>query len=224
VSTLEIRDLRAGYGQIEVLHGVDLTFPDRATVAIVGRNGAGKSTLLRCVAGLVPQRGGCMQWDGDEIRDRSAYERALAGIVLVPEQRNVFPSLTVRENLELFAHGEPIDPAVAAFPEIERFLERRAGTLSGGERQMVALSHALLRPAQLLLFDEVSRGLSPAVAARFYDRVVALTGTGRTNVIVEQYLDDALRVADIVYVLRRGEVAFVGEPGELRDATEIAAS
>jgi branched-chain amino acid transport system ATP-binding protein len=136
----------------------------------------------------------------------------------------VFPALTVRENLVLFARGGPIDPALDAFPEIRRFLDRRAGTLSGGERQMVALSHALLRPAQLLLFDEVSRGLSPAVTARFYDRVVSLTSPRRTNVIVEQYLDDALRVADLVYVLRRGEIAFVGEPNELRDAAAIASS
>jgi branched-chain amino acid transport system ATP-binding protein len=223
MSRLEIRGARAGYGQVEALHGVDLTIPDGTTVAIIGRNASGKSTLLRCIAGLVPLRGGSMRWGGDDLAKASAYERASMGIVLVPEQRNVFPGLTVRENLQLFARGTPLDPAFATFPELEPLAERLAGTLSGGERQMVALSHALLRPAHLLLFDEVSRGLAPAIVGRFYDRIVALTAPGRTNVIVEQYLDDALRVADLVYLLRRGEVAFAGEPSELRDTGAVVA-
>jgi branched-chain amino acid transport system ATP-binding protein len=171
---------------------VDLAIPSGANVAIVGRNAAGKSTLLRCVAGLLPVRSGTISWVGRDITSSSAYERASEGMVLVPDGRNVFSALTVRENLALFAQGDDVAPAIDAFPALDRLLDRRAATLSGGERQMVALSHPLLRPARLVLFDEVSRGLSPAAAGRFYDRVVSRRSPERTYVsLVEQYLGRA---------------------------------
>jgi branched-chain amino acid transport system ATP-binding protein len=215
---LHLRDVRAGYGRVEVLHGVDIDVPAGAIVAIVGRNGAGKSTLLRCIAGLIPTRRGTIRWDGRIIGGWSAHDRAARGMALVPDGRNVFPSLTVRENLSLFASGGDLGPALDTFPAIERLLERRAGTLSGGERQMVALSAPLVRDARLVLFDEASRGLSPAAVAAFYDTIAARRGRDRSYVIVEQYLDDALRLADVVYVLGRGEVLFAGEPAELSAA------
>lgn len=213
---LELSGVRAGYGRVEVLHGIDAAFPVDATVAIVGPNAAGKSTLLRCIAGLVPVRSGTIRWAGRDITDTPAYDRAASGMVLVPDARNVFDALSVRENLALFAGGADIEPAIDTFPALGEMLDRPAATLSGGERQMVALSHPLVRSARLVLFDEVSRGLSPVAVARFYDRIAARRSPGRTDVIVEQYVDDALRVADVVYVLRRGEVAFAGEPAELR--------
>lgn len=209
---LEVRDVRAGYGRVEVLHGVDVTIPAGATVAVVGPNGAGKSTLLRCIAGLLPVRSGIVEWSGRDITNRSAYDRAADGMVLVPDGHNVFTALTVRENLTLFSQGEQFDAAIDAFPALAGLLERRAGTLSGGERQMVALSHPLLRSARFVLLDEASRGLSPGAADRFYDRIAGLRAPDRSLVIVEQYLDGALRLADIAYRMRRGEVVYSGDP------------
>lgn len=212
---LAIHGLCAGYGPVEVLHDVDLAVPAGSTVALLGANAAGKSTLLRCIVGVVPLRAGTIRWAGRSIAHRSPYDRASAGLVFVPDERNVFESLTVAETLELFAGGGPSEPAFEAFGELGRLRHRRVGTLSGGERQMVAICRALVRPGRLRLFDEVSRGLAPAVVARCYDAIARSRAPEGADVIVEQYLADALRVADLVYVLRRGEVVFAGEPGEL---------
>jgi branched-chain amino acid transport system ATP-binding protein len=212
---LELVDVRAGYGPVEVLHGVTLGFPPGSVVALLGRNGAGKSTLLRVLAGTLALRSGVVRWRGRDITRMPAYARAADGLALVPDEHSVFTDLSVRENLELFASGGEVDPALEVFPELGARLDQRAGTLSGGERQMVALSRVMLRPAGAILLDEVSRGLSPGVVVRLSDAIAGLAGSDRVVVIVEQYLQDVLRLADTVYVLRRGEVAFAGEPSEL---------
>jgi len=210
-----VENARAGYGPIEVLHGLSMSFPAGSTVAVLGRNGAGKSTLLRALAGIVRLTSGSVRWNDVDIANLDPYERAVKGMTLVPADNNVFGTLSVRENLEVFAAGNPLDPAMTAFPELERLLDQRGATLSGGERQMLALSRAVLRPGPVILLDEVSRGLSPIVVARLADIIGGLARSDRTIVMVEQYLHDALRLADIVYVLRRGEVVFSGEPNEL---------
>jgi branched-chain amino acid transport system ATP-binding protein len=212
---LELIDARAGYGPIEVLHGVTLSFPAGTTVALLGRNGAGKSTVLRALAGIVPLASGSVRWDDDDIGRLSPYARAKRGMTLIPDDDNVFATLSVRENLEVFAAGGSLDAAFAAFPELTSLVAHRAATLSGGERQMLALSRALLRDGSVIILDEVSRGLSPAIASRLADIISDLTRSDRVIIVVEQYLHDALRLADTVYVLRRGEVAFAGEPTEL---------
>ena len=212
---LEVVDGRAGYGPVEVLHGVTVRFPPGSVVALLGRNGAGKSTLLRVLAGTLGLRSGVVRWRGRDITRVPAYARAADGLALVPDEHNVFADMSVRENLELFAAGGSVDAALEVFPELGARLDQRAGTLSGGERQMVALSRVMLRPAGAILLDEVSRGLSPGVVARLADAVAGLAGPDRVVVIVEQYLHDVLRLADTVYVLRRGEIAFAGEPSEL---------
>ncbi len=212
---LELHGVRAGYGSVEVLHGVDMAAPAGCIVAMVGSNAAGKTTLLRCIAGLVAVRSGTISWAGRDITHTSAYERAARGMVLVPDRRNVFASLTVRENLELFARGADVDPAIETFPALADLLPRRTGTLSGGERKMVALSHAVVRPSRVVLLDEPSGGLSPLATSSFYDSLTRDRTTERTYIIVEQYLEDVVRVADIVYRLQRGRVEFAGEPGEL---------
>ena len=181
-------------------------------MAIVGSNSAGKTTLLRCIAGLIAARTGTIRWAGRDITNSSAYERAAQGMVLVPDERNVFPSLTVRENLELFAGDADLGPAIDTFPALEAMLARRVGTLSGGERQMVALARAVVRPARLVLLDEPSRGLSRAANSGFYDRLTNSRNAERTYIIVEQYLEDVLRVADIVYRLQRGRVGSLVSP------------
>jgi branched-chain amino acid transport system ATP-binding protein len=215
---LVLTDVRAGYGGVEVLHGVSLVVPALGVTALLGRNGAGKTTLLHALAGLVPLRSGRITWAGRDLRGWTVRERAEAGLLLVPERRGVFPDLSVRENLDVFARGEAerarLDEVLTALPVLAERLEQRAGSLSGGEQQVLALSRALLQRPRVLLLDELSSGLAPRVADQLFSVVAELAGSC-TVVLVEQYEDDALRLADVVYVLERGDVAFAGEPGEL---------
>ena len=218
---LSLRDVRAGYGAVEVLHGIDMDVPRGTLTALLGPNGAGKTTLLSVIAGLLPLRGGDVHWsgpDGEELdlRHSPPDARARAGMVLIPERRGIFAQLSVKENLEIFAgDGGDQQPALTSFPVLADRMSQRAGSLSGGEQQMLAMSRALLQHPRLLLLDEISLGLAPRVTRRLFDVVAELARSGTTVVLVEQYLSDALRLAEIVYVLARGEVAFAGEPGEL---------
>jgi branched-chain amino acid transport system ATP-binding protein len=212
---LELVGASAGYGSVEVLHGVTMGFPAGSVVALVGRNGAGKTTALRCLAGLVPLRAGSVRHDGDDITRISAQRRATDGLMLVPDEHGVFGELTVAENLAVLGSGHAIDPVLELFPELAGHLEQPAATLSGGEQQMLALSRLFLRPGYAVLVDELSRGLSPAVTARCYAALGDVASPERVVVIVEQYLHDVIRLADIVYVMARGRVTFAGEPTEL---------
>ena len=217
---VELVGARASFGPIEVLHGVSARFPAGAIVALLGRNGAGKSTLLRVLAGTMPLESGSVRWDGRDVSGWSAFDRAARGLTLVPDEGNVFGALSVRDNLRVFAGDGSTDAALVAFPELDPLLDQRAATLSGGERQMLALSRAVLRPGRVVLLDEVSRGLSPAVVPRLSEAIRKLADPARVVVIVEQYLHDVLQLADVVYVLRRGEIAFAGEPAELAGTTD----
>jgi branched-chain amino acid transport system ATP-binding protein len=213
---LSVRGLRAGYGAVEVLHGVDLDVPSGAVTALLGPNGAGKTTLLSVLAGLLRPTAGSLRWQDRDLVHLSPDARARDGLLLVPERRGIFATMTVRDNLEVFAgRGRPFDAAVTAFPVLGERLRQLAGSLSGGEQQMLAMSRALLSTPQLLLLDEISIGLAPRVTRQLFDVVHDLAVAGTTVVLVEQYLSDALRLADVVYVLSRGEVAFAGEPAEL---------
>ena len=165
---LELVNAHAGYGSVEVLHGVGLALPTGAVVAVVGRNGAGKTTLLRTIAGTLPLNSGTVCWQGRDVTNQTAQQRATVGLTFVPDENNVFVSLTVAENLALFGGDAPLDPVLTTFPELRALLDRRAGTLSGGEQQMLVLCRALLRPGRVVLLDEVSRGLSPTVQPRLY--------------------------------------------------------
>jgi branched-chain amino acid transport system ATP-binding protein len=216
---LLLTGVRAGHGAVEVLHGIDLAVPPQGVTALLGRNGAGKSTTLAVIAGLLPLRHGSVSWDGEDVTRWTTRRRAQAGMLLVLERRGVFAGLSVRENLDVFA-VEPsersrLGEVFAAFPVIEQRLDQRAGSLSGGEQQMLAMSRVLLQRPKLLLLDEVSFGLAPQVTGQLLDVVRELARTC-TVVLVEQYVDDALRLADVVYVLDRGDVVFAGEPGELQ--------
>ena len=213
---LALRDVRVGYGAVEVLHGVDLDVAEGSLTALLGPNGAGKTTLLSAVAGLLPVRTGQILWSGQDVATTPPDERARQGMLLVPERRGIFGSLSVRDNLEIFAgHNRDLSPAFEAFPILGQRLTQEAGSLSGGEQQMLAMSRALLGTPRLLLLDEISLGLAPRVTRLLFDVVADLAKSGTTVVLVEQYLSDALRLADVVYVLSRGEVAFAGEPSEL---------
>jgi branched-chain amino acid transport system ATP-binding protein len=211
MTLIALRRARVRYGPLEALHGLTVAAPGPGLTVLLGRNGSGRTTALGALAGTVPLSGGAVVWDGTDITRLPAYERARRGLVLVPERRAVFGSLTVRENLELAARD--VSPALAAYPELAPLLPRRAGTLSGGEQRMLALSRALLARARVVLVDEPAQGMSPAVAARTY---ALLSGLDACVVVAEQRLPPALREASaLVYELRRGTVAFCGEAAEL---------
>jgi branched-chain amino acid transport system ATP-binding protein len=215
---LVLTGARAGYGTVEVLHGLDLTVPQGKITALLGANGAGKSTTLRVLAGLIPLRSGSLVWDGTDITKLSAYQRARAGLMLVPDERAVFASLSVRENLEVIgeATGNPdISPALEAFPKLRERLPQRAGSMSGGERRQLALARALLARPKVLLIDELSLGLSPKVASELFAWLGTVAARGTTIVLADQYTEEALGLAEIAYVLHRGERTFAGDAAEL---------
>ncbi|MER6129566.1 ATP-binding cassette domain-containing protein [Streptomyces sp. NPDC001795] len=210
-----LRHARVRYGPLEALHGVTLVAPGPGLTVLLGRNGSGRTTALRALAGTVPLSGGAVVWDGADVTRVPAFERARRGMCLVPERQAVFGSLTVRENLELAARD--VAPALDAYPQLRPLLPRRAGTLSGGEQRMLALSRALLARARVVLVDEPAQGMSPAVAARTYE---LLAGLDACVVLAEQRLPPRLRAAPtgrtvLVHELRRGTVAFSGEAAEL---------
>ncbi|WP_329534815.1 ATP-binding cassette domain-containing protein [Streptomyces sp. NBC_01450] len=212
---ISLRHARVRYGPLEALHGVTLVAPGPGLTVLLGRNGSGRTTALRALAGTVPLSDGAVVWDGVNVTRLPAFERARRGLCLVPERRAVFGSLTVREHLELAAPA--FAPALDAYPQLEPLLPRRAGTLSGGEQRMLALSRALLARARVVLVDEPARGMSPAVAARTYE---LLGGLDACVVIAEQRLPPGLRERagrpTYVHELRRGAVAFSGETAEVR--------
>ncbi|QMU77849.1 ATP-binding cassette domain-containing protein [Streptacidiphilus sp. PB12-B1b] len=208
---------RVRYGPLEALHGVDLRIPSARITVLLGRNGAGRSTALHALAGSQPLSAGRVRWFGGAAAGRDitaldAFRRARLGMALVPAERAVFPSLSAAEHLSRLAPPAR-GAALELFPELRRLLERRAGTLSGGEQQLLALAVALAGPHRLLLLDELGRGLAAPVLARVHAALAAAVAAGRTVVLAEQRLPPGL-ATDLVYVLHRGSVAFVGEPGE----------
>ena len=220
----ELRRLSAGYGQGTVLDDVTLAVPDGVTVALLGPNGAGKTTLLRVAAGLLRPQTGEVVLDGRDITGDSADIRARTGICLVPEGRGVFPALTVAENLRLQAGGRQadLDPAFQAFPVLRQRRRQLAGTLSGGQQQMLALARVFLARPRLVLIDEASMGLAPKLVDEIFEAMEQLAAAGIGLLVVEQYVSRALALADYVYLLNKGRVTFVGEPAEL-DSDDVFA-
>ena len=229
MALLEVRGLRAGYGRTEVLRGVDLTVPEGSTVVLLGPNGAGKSTLLKTISGLLPVTAGDIRFRGEPIGRVSAHGRARRGVCLIPEGRGIFRRLTVRENLVVQADAgglnDAADRAAALFPVLADRLDQQAGTLSGGQQQMLALARALLSRPRLLLIDEPSLGLAPMVARD----IIALIGRLRAEwslavLLVEQNARLALDVADRAYVLQSGRVIASGSASELRQGDLLRSS
>jgi branched-chain amino acid transport system ATP-binding protein len=214
---LRLAGIRVRYGPLEALHGVTFDVAEGSVTALLGRNGAGKSSLLRAVAGYVRTSEGRITWQGADITRASIGHRAGRGVMLIPEDGGVFRALTVRENLELFASGAPVEPALEAFPPLRRMMARRAVLLSGGEQQMLALSRALVAPWSLLLVDELSHGLAPVLASRLYAVLSELAALHRDRAVLlaEPHPREVLELADRVHVLRRGEIVFGGPPGEV---------
>lgn len=200
---LELRDVRAGYGQLEVLHGVSLTVVAGEFVAVLGANGAGKTTLLKTISGYVRPTGGDLQVLGSATRPVPC-KLARAGLAFIGEDRQLFANLSVEQSLRLVQGGAK--RAFATFPELAALRRRRVGLLSGGEQQMLALGRALARKPALIVFDEVSQGLAPVIRERLFGILADVAAEGTAVLAVEQSVETALRVADTAVVLRRGEV------------------
>jgi branched-chain amino acid transport system ATP-binding protein len=225
---LEVRELRGGYGQVEVLRGIDLEIRAGEIVAILGSNGAGKSTLNNTVCGLIPSFAGSIRFEGRDITRARTTEIVAAGLVQVPEGRRVFPDLTVRENLLLGgyrrgrAHRDRnIERALAVFPRLAGRLSQRAGALSGGEQQMLAIGRGLMAEPRLLILDEPSLGLAPLLVEEMFALIGRLNAEGLAVLLVEQNVGQSLEVARRAYVLENGACAFHGTPAELLARPEL---
>jgi branched-chain amino acid transport system ATP-binding protein len=216
---LELRDITAGYQGHIVLRNVSLKVPDNAVVALLGPNGAGKTTILRVASGLLPPTGGQLLLAGDDVTGATTDELARRGVCHVPEGRGIFPTLSVRDNLRLQSpfdfDGQAHDAVSAVFPRLIERIDQIAGTLSGGEQQMLALAHAYVAEPTVVLLDEVSMGLAPTIVDEIFTYLDGLKRAGKALLLVEQYVARALDLADYVYILRKGRIEFAGEPKEL---------
>ena len=225
---LELTDIHAGYGRIEVLRGISLQVPQGSVVALLGPNGAGKTTTLKVASGQLEPTSGHVHIGGRHVNGATPDALARAGMCSVPEGRGIFPNLTVEENLRLAAYGGRVGEAEIrerSFDRFPRLAERRtqpAGKLSGGEQQMLAMSRALATDPALLLLDELSMGLAPLIVEELYEVVGQIAAEGVSVLVIEQFARTALAVADYGVVMVNGRITAVGEPADLED--EISAA
>ncbi|MFD7407123.1 urea ABC transporter ATP-binding subunit UrtE [Streptomyces sp. NPDC059866] len=217
---LEIEDIRVGYHRSTVLHGVSVDVPKDGVAAVLGHNGAGKSTLLRAAVGLLTPLSGTVRLDGEDITRRRPHERVARGMAYVPQGQQAFPHLTTAENLQLVADGRrrgkaAIDEALDLFPALQALSNRRAGLLSGGQRQQLAIARALVTEPRILLLDEPTEGIQPSVVAEIEETILALAARGGLSVLlVEQHVGFAMRAAQRYYVLEAGRVTSSGAGGK----------
>ncbi|MGV9612703.1 urea ABC transporter ATP-binding subunit UrtE [Nocardia xishanensis] len=223
---LELIDVHSGYGRTEVIHGVSVTVPDDSVVAIMGHNGAGKTTLLRTAVGLIATKSGRIAFDGEPITKLSPSRRVKRGIAYVPQGQQSFPQLSTAENLQVVADGRKrgkalIDESLDLFPALRELLSRKAGLLSGGQRQQLAIARALITEPRLLILDEPTEGIQPSVVAEIERTIIELTTRGGLSVLlVEQHIGFALQAAQRYYVLQSGRVTSTGDGGA-RAETEV---
>jgi len=228
VPALEVRELTAAYGRIQVLHGVSFSVPKGSVVAMLGPNGAGKSTTLRCLSGQMQPTGGHVHVGGFHLTDTSSDALARAGLCTIPEGRGVFPNLTVAENVSLFCYAarasekEVRERTYAQFPRLGERRNQLAGRLSGGEQQMLAMARALSTDPGILLLDELSMGLAPKIVEELYDLVGQIARTGVSVLVVEQFARRALAVAQYGVVMVGGRVVAMGEPADITDDLSAA--
>jgi branched-chain amino acid transport system ATP-binding protein len=223
MSLLEIDDIAAYYGNIQALKGVSMTVDDGDCVALIGSNGAGKSTLLRAISGLTPARTGTIRFDDRDITHEAPEEIVRLGICHAPEGRQCFQRMTVRENLELGAYlrrdrdetGADLDRVFGLFPRLAERQGQKAGTMSGGEQQMLAIGRALMGRPRLLLLDEPSLGIAPLLTARIYETIAEINAAGTTVLLVEQNANLALDICARAYVVETGRIALEGNGAEL---------
>jgi branched-chain amino acid transport system ATP-binding protein len=226
---LEITDLEAGYGEVQVLWGVSLSVPRGRLTTMVGANGVGKTTTLRAVLGSIAPWRGRVMFEGEDVTRLAAHAKAARGLVLVPEGRQLFSAMTVEENLEMGAFSKRsqrssagrLERVFALFPRLAERRRQKAGTLSGGEQQMLAISRGLMSDPQILIIDELSLGLAPVVVHQLFATLKALKDDGLTILLVEQNVHLAFAVSDHAYVIAEGRVFTEGSPAALSNQPDI---
>jgi branched-chain amino acid transport system ATP-binding protein len=228
MALLEVDEIHTYYGSIEALKGVSLTVEEGEVVTLIGSNGAGKSTTLRSISGLTPARAGQIRFEGQDITHVPAHEVVSYGIALSPEGRHCFPRMTVRENLDLGAHhrrgsaiAEDLERVFELFPRLLEREKQKAGTMSGGEQQMLAIGRALMARPRLLMLDEPSMGIAPILVQRIYETIAQINKDGVTILLVEQNANYALDVSGRGYVLETGRVVLANDSDLLRDDPEV---
>jgi branched-chain amino acid transport system ATP-binding protein len=225
---LELIDVTAAYGRIQVLHGVSLAVPPGSVFALLGPNGAGKSTALKVASGRLAPTGGCVHVAGTHVNGVKPHKLAKAGVCSIPEGRGIFPNLTVAENLRMvtYAGGVSVadveDRSYTRFPKLGQRRSQLAGTMSGGEQQMLAMARALATDPSLLLLDEISMGLAPLIVAELYDIVRQLAEEGRSLLVVEQFARTALAIADYAAIMVHGRIVSMGQPQDITDEVSAA--
>lgn len=224
MSMLKVSDLRAGYGRLGVLKNLSFEVPDGMVVALLGGNGAGKTTTMKAIMGLIRTESGSIEFNGERIDHAPPHQVFARGLSLVPQGRELFSEMTVAENLELGAlqrgrgrYEDHLASVLELLPELQEQLRKRAGTLSGGQQQMLATARALMSNPQLLLMDEPTMGLAPLVVTNLRHIIERLKYQGKTILLVEQNIRLALRLANYVYVIRSGTVVAHGEPESFKD-------
>ncbi|MCQ4160371.1 ABC transporter ATP-binding protein [Roseomonas sp. GC11] len=226
---LEVEGLTTAYGGLIAISDISIAVAPGEIVAVAGANGAGKSTLLKSIAGMERPRAGHVRFDGQGIESLPAHEITARGLAYVPENKRLFPRLSVADNLRLgsYLHRHradreaPLEQVFALFPRLRERLAQRAGTLSGGEQQMLAISRALMTRPRLLMLDEPSQGIMPKLVDEIFQAVTTIRATGVTVLIVEQRLAESLEIADRAYVLQTGRVSLAGTAAEVRDNPEV---
>jgi branched-chain amino acid transport system ATP-binding protein len=228
MALLEVEDIHARYGTIEALRGVSLTVEEGKVVTLIGSNGAGKSTTLRAISGLTPASSGTIRFAGEEITRAPTEAIVARGVAMAPEGRHVFPRMSVRENLDLGAHrrrgdgiAEDLERVYSLFPRLKERQRQKAGMMSGGEQQMLAIGRALMARPKLLMLDEPSMGLAPILVERIYETIAEINRDGVTILLVEQNAKYALDIAARGYVLETGRVALEDDSAKLRDDPEV---
>lgn len=219
---LEVSQLSAAYGQVTAIRDINLSVSDGGILAVIGANGAGKSTLLKTIAGQIPVKAGSITFEGQDVSKLPAYERARRGIIMVPEGRRLFPSLTVHENLQTALSAKrsgvwTLDTVYDLFPLVAERKDRRAGNMSGGEQQATAIARALVANPRLLLLDEVSLGLAPAIIVELYSSLPKILEQGTSILLVEQDVSQALKVSDEVHCLLQGSTSLAGKNLDMAD-------
>jgi branched-chain amino acid transport system ATP-binding protein len=224
---LELRGISGGYGHTTVLRGIDMQIPAGAIHCVLGPNGAGKTTLLKTVSGLLKPTSGSVHLEGHNVTAEAPNRRTRRGLCHIPEGRGIFRSLSVRENIRLQVLpgvdvADAVERAAAAFPILGQRLDQRAGTLSGGQQQMLAMTRAYLSSPKLVLVDEASLGLAPLIVEEIFEFLQQIAAQGAALLIVDQFVDRALALSAHAYILNRGQFAFSGSPDEVRDADVFA--
>ena len=229
---LEVRDLDFAYGDVHVLHGVSLTVQPGEIVTLVGSNGAGKSTTLRNISRLLRPRSGSIVFDGHDLNRLASHEVVALGVVQVPEGRRVFPEMTIAENLRMGSYissaradrAKNLERGLTLFPRLRERFNQLAGTLSGGEQQMLAIARGLMAKPRLLLLDEPSLGLSPLLVKTIFDTIAEINKQGVAVLLVEQNVYQSLRIANRGYVLETGKIALSGSGQELLNNDQVKAA